>query len=677
MNIEDIVTILRPLRLSLAELSRQLNLDPRTCRKALLGGDVSRSVFLQVRELVVAAYKANAPLSPAEIDALVKRYIESLFDQPPPDLSPKPENPTPNAKSRRGSSESGRAPSTAQPSSVAVAAAPVGFSAPVKKTPSPDWTSADLLEKKAAARVRARLTDDVPNVRALRAKFCDDIRAQAPTWLGDSTTDGAINAKLRRAGSVTLRSRAKDAGLAERKAVAANFTLRYAAQIESDGHSKGAYQNRSWMDLRATLLGLWKVDAFKNKVTELLGREPSYHAFERIFRDEFGKVSPAERAAEKYFQPTHGLLTEYCGQHLEMDASEFPIKVLDAWGRSRANGEIAHPFAALLDRGSLKAWTICQGDTSEVYLWSPLLLKFFEAEQYAPEKIIMDEGGRGFKVLRQALKWAQEGKELPLDPGQRLALAVGVEPYCHSPHHPAGKGLVESAGMKVGKSTMKKVLVCRFAKALIAEIKSAPSSYREVHGEAVWQEILREWELALNSRVVKRIGDGTLTRDAAYLLPDHAARRNERRLADGWQEQWRRTVAQGFVMEVRGENTLYWKGARAEVRTPLGRPVQAGAAAILFPGNLRAGDDQHGGDLLRGVIVEQTGGQPIYHQIEAVKVAKTFLGFETDRNKAGAHPIAIPETEHQRRQRAWVEAGKQLPMQEAAQKKEATTGKYI
>lgn len=532
------------------------------------------------------------------------------------------------------------------------------------------WSLEDVNDITIAARIRAKLNDSVPGVRNLRRQFYADIRSQSPAWLNRSNNDNAINAMLRRAlPTAKLRQRSRDEELTGRNSKIAAFTLRFAATIESKHHSKGAYQRRAWMDLRATLLGLWDTAEFRAKIHEIADAEISFQTFERIFRDDFGKVSPMERAAKVWAPDKLGPLCEYPGQIVQMDASELPVEIAAAWGRARKDGDVAEIVAAIIDVGSLKTWMRIEGTTSEVYLWNPLIQQFFESTNYAPELFIMDEGGRGVNTLRHQ----QAGQPLTLDAAIRLLVASGAKPHCHTPGLPRAKGTVEAGAMKAGKSRLKRLLAGRFCKALFDEAKNIPVSYRSFETEADWRTLSAELEPGLNSRVVPRVGDGTLTRSQIWDLPEYAAKREERALAKDWREKWQSIVSRGFAMEVRGNATLYWKGARAELRTPLGRPVKDGSIAILFPGGIRAGDDQIGDELLRGLIIEDTRGQPVYHAVEALKVKKSFLGFELDRPKITEHPIAIPETAHQRKVRAWHEAGKALP----AALREATTDSPI
>lgn len=527
---------------------------------------------------------------------------------------------------------------------------------------APIWSKSELSDIGYAARVRSNLTDGLPNVRALRRKLCNDIRDQAPTWLGKSTrgnskSDGAIMARLRRESRVNLRIRKSDEALADRKTKVAMYALRFAAQIEKHSHSKGGYQGRAWMDCRATLWGLWDTPEFRAGVIEIYGKEISFQTFEKMFARVCGGVSAMERAAKNYVQQTIGADVEYAGQYVQMDGTEFPVDVARAWGVARSDGKVDYPAAFITDVASLRTWLHCEGTTSEVYLWNPVILKFLSETNFAPEFFMSDQGGRSLN----SINIQKAGEHLTLDPAIRLLLAIGTRPLIHTPGNPRAKGAIEAGGCKAAKSTAKRLLVRRFTSALFSEIKKIPASYRKLDTEGEWREILRETEQMLNARIIKRVGDGTHTRENVWMQEEYVARRHERALAPDWQEKWRDVVAQGFAMQVRGENKLYWKGARAELLTPLGRPIEDGSVAILFPGGLRAGDEALGDQLLRGVIVEPRQGQSLFHAIEAKKIGTSFLGFETDRNLVGKAPIAIPETEHERRKRMWVEAGQTVP----------------
>ena len=529
------------------------------------------------------------------------------------------------------------------------------------------WNRSELTDRHYAARTWYELTDDIPGVTALRDQLLSDIKAAMGTWLPEpnehgEVTRGAIRNKLRRASPHRrLRQRgekteARCAELAQRRRTLSQYTLDFAAAIESVPHSKGAYGERAWMDLRATLLGCYDRPEFQAEITKIYGHLLSYSAFERIFRAEFGAVSPVERAAERYDQATIGKAPDYCGQYMQIDGSELPITVLSGWGRARNDGDIAYPFGAILDQGSLKSWLEAEGNTSEVYLWDPLLLKFYRSANYAPERLLSDRGGR----LWRGLEDQHAGEPLNLYPGLRLTLAVGCEPAMHLPHAARTKGGIEAGAMKAGKSVMKRLLVGKYVAAIFRELKDVPPNYRTLTSEASWRELMSEWEQALNARTVKRVGDGTYTRQGAWDLPQYVAKRNERRLAADWEARYPDIIRRGFCMAVRGENTLYWKGARAQLLTPLGRKLDDKAVAILFPGGLRAGDEQYGDELLRGVVIEPSKGLPTFTTIQALKVKKTFLGFDSDRINQ-EHPIAVPETEHDRRRRSYIAAGKVLP----------------
>lgn len=519
------------------------------------------------------------------------------------------------------------------------------------------WDRALLQDRRYAAQCWFNLTSNIPGVRALREDFWQDVRAAAPIWLKTSNRQAFVAAMNRTLPNAGLRQRDRDDSLPQRRARLAAEALKLCAPIENTGHKKGAGYARSWMDLRASLRAIYDTPDFKALMLDVYGDELGWTSFEKLFRNHFGQVSPVERAMDRYVQDTLGLRPEYAGQIVQLDGSELPVHVLQGWGRARKDGDLAHVFAALTDAASLRTWLHGEGTTSEVYLWSPLLVKFFEAEGFAPELIIADEGGRGFNALRHQ----HTDKPLELDPGVRLALAAGVKPYCHRPRNPKGKGAVEAGGIKAAKSTMKYLLAKRFVEALMRELKgqagAAPANYRTLESEQAWREVADAWETQLNSRLVARVGDGRLTRQGVWDHETQAARRAERALAAGWEERYVEVISRGFVMQ-HYNGKLCRARTRAELRAPLGCAVPEGAYAVLFPGGLRVGDADAGEDLLRGVIVEGTRGQPQYHAVEALKVRATWLGFTFDQPKLGQHPVGKPETEHDRRRRAWNEAAR-------------------
>ncbi|MCZ7645257.1 MAG: hypothetical protein M5U26_08235 [Planctomycetota bacterium] len=463
------------------------------------------------------------------------------------------------------------------------------------------WDRHLLHDRAYCMRIWFGLTAGTPRVRELRAAFAADVFDFAPTWLrplarraGETDAEYAqrrrqamASALRRTAGDVRLRVRACDEELANRKAKLANWALSYIAEIERHDttrlpaelrakfrNTKGAGKPRAWMDLLATILGCWDEPEFQAQAEALYGAQLSALTFERIFRAHFGGLSPVERAMDAYFQRTEGLLPEYAGQIVQMDGSELPVHVLQGWGRARKDGKIDRVFAALTDCASLRTWLRCEGTRSEVYLWSPLLIRFFEETGFAPELIMGDEGGRGFASLRHQ----KPGEPLSLEPGIRLALLAGAAPHTHTPGLARTKGSVEAGGIKSTKSTVKRVLVRRFVSALLRELKSAtpgivPRDYRLIESEAAWTEIFGEVEGALNARCVRRAADGHWSRAQIWAHDAFAEARSRRALAAGWQERWQGLVAQGVAMRLRGQRQLSLKQTRAELRTvlPAGR----------------------------------------------------------------------------------------------------------
>ena len=462
---------------------------------------------------------------------------------------------------------------------------------------------------------------------------------------------------------VKLRQRARDPELPERRTDLYNAVVGKIAAVSQCSHSKGAYQERDWMDMRATLLGFWAEPEFQQLVTESYGRKLEFPTFEKIFRREMGSLSPAERARDKYIQASRSDKPDYAGEYLQLDGSEIPVHILNGWGRARKSGDVAQVMAALTDVASLRTWLYTEGTTSEVSLWSPLLLKYFREVGSAPKKILTDLGGRLFHQL-----WnCSAGQPIPLDLGLRVALASGVQPQNHSAHNARAKGAVESGGIKSSKSTAKRLLVSRLAAALFRELPRVPLdshghvAYRQIGSQAEWQQFVIQWETLLNSRLVHRVGDGSLTRQLIWDLAEYVARRAECALAADWQDRYLDITRSGYCMEVRGEeNRLFYKGARAELIGKLAEPCREGSIAVLFPGGMRAGDEQRGKEFLRGVIIEgkPQGGLLTYHAVEANKVSKTFLGWEADAPKVGEPPKAIPETEHERNKRLFAAAGR-------------------
>lgn len=465
-----------------------------------------------------------------------------------------------------------------------------------------------------------------------------------------------------------------------------NYAQARVAAVGQASHSKGAYQDRDWMDERATLLGFWNEPQFVADITAIYGRALVFPTFERLYRNERGSLSPAERALTRYIQRSLPDYPDYAGQYLQLDGSEVPVEVLNGWGKTRRDGDVHQIMAALTDVLSLRTWLYTEGATSEVTLWSPLLLKYFQETNSAPEKILTDLGGRLFHRLQSQ----EAGQDLALDPGLRLALAVGVMPANHTAHNARAKGAVESGGIKSAKSSLKRLLVSRLAASLYRELASVPLdshghvAYRQIAGQAEWMQICVEWQQALNARLVKRYGAGTFARAAIWALEEYAAKRSERQLAADWSERYRDIICRGFAMRVCGEsNRLIWKENRAELRAKLARPCNEGSVAVLFRAGLRKGDDAAGGDLLRGIIIEpkEQGGLPTYHAIEAFKVNKNIAGFDLDRPRMGEPIKALPESEHDRVLRVNVERGNELTaairQAKALRARDGTTGEAL
>ncbi|HEY3321691.1 MAG TPA: helix-turn-helix domain-containing protein [Planctomycetota bacterium] len=654
-----------------------------------------------LRRFLLAEYEKQAPLSPEERDKAFRLLIGISMDTDPSGRG--------RRRNRRATAEVPAAPkaesAAAQDSSVAalknddaqglsnvssttsLQPQPDGLlnkpsttspSLPIEEGITPFWNPADLVSKAgtASAYIKVSSHKGQSGFNALLKRFYDDVRAQHPTWLKGACDDGNLSKKLRRLSGVSIRDRQRDPDTAKRHADIFNFAVNYVACVEQHAHSKSAYQGRSWQDQRATLLGYWDTPEFKARLFEVAGRKLAFGTFEHIYRALCGKLSPAERANEKYVQACLGDVPDYAGQYLQIDGSGIPVEVLNGWGKARADGDLDQVAAFITDVLSLRTWIHTEGNTSEVYLWSPLLMKFFRSQNFAPEKLLTDLGGRLFHTLRAQ----QPGQSINLDEGLRLALAVGVQPANHTAHNARAKGVVERAGVGAGKSSLKRVLVARIAKALFTELSRVPLdhghvNYRQIASEMEWREIVGVWERMLNARKVHRVDAGQYERDEVWMLPQYVERRAQRALVADWTERYGNVIASGFCMEVRGQSKLHYKGARAELRTALAEPLRAGSVAILFPGGLRKGDEQYSDELLRGVIIEprEHGGLPTYHGIEALKVKKSFAGYDLDRPKVNEHPKAIPETEHERQRRVFVEAGKVIP----AKVRQATTDDIV
>lgn len=516
------------------------------------------------------------------------------------------------------------------------------------------WDAASLSDASYALKSAERIKGNLPK------KFYDDIRAQAPTWLKGSTTDGAIGARLRRMGMQRRRSRSRDEDLTSRKERLASYTLAYIARIESKEHSKGAYQQRSWMDFRAGLLGMIDVPEWKEKAEEILGQQITAAKLDRIFRPLWGGLSPAERAVDRYYQETTGFRPEWSGQVIQIDGSELPVEVLSGWGRARRDGDLAQIFLACTDMGSLRTQIYPEATTSEVHLWDPALQSWLFALGFAPEMVIADEIGRCFHALRNL----EIGEPPQLTLGVRLWLAAGVLPHVHRPGRAQAKGAVECGGVKSFKSSLKRVLV---AKWLAKELKGcATSSYRKVQTEGEWRAMLAESEQMLNARILQRTG---LSREQTWLQDAEGVKqRAARALSPNAAETYRAICSRAHVWQVLGGRQIIarqdGRRAIADLRLPIDDDARE-CPVVVFPAGLRAGDEQYGGELWRGLVIQNRTGQPKYFAVDVLCAKKSFLGYDLNRPTINEHPVAKAETEHERRRRVWAEAAKATGLKEA------------
>lgn len=529
------------------------------------------------------------------------------------------------------------------------------------------WTHDDLTDIHRAVKIWRDFSGMRPLPRRLMDQFCDAILDQHPAWL-KTATRGALAARLRRASGACLRNRQADPDLDARKEALATYTLSFAAKIEKQAHSKGAYQRRSWLSFRPVLEGLLDVEAWRERAETILGREVNLAMLERIFRSRFGGLSPVERGADEYLQRTVGFRPEWCGQVVQIDGSEIPVEVLNGWGRARRDGDLAQIFLACTDMGSLRTLIYRQADTSEVHLWDPALQEWMFGLGFAPEMVIADEVGRSFNALR----YAKEGEAPNLSLGVRLWLAAGVRPYCHKPGNPRGKAAVESGGVKSFKNTAKRFLCARWAAkelAGMARYYKGAADYRTLDSENEWCEILAACEGALNARLLQRMG---MPRQAAWDAdPLGVEKRAERALAADARETYRGICARAHVWTVAGNSKLLarhnGRRAYADLVTPL--PDAANdRTAIMFPCGLLKRDEQYDGELWRGVVVQDRAGQPVYHAVEALCAKQSFLGFDLNKPTIHEHAVNVPELRHERRKRAW---------DRAAVLKEGTTGQPV
>ena len=650
-------------------------------------------------------YAANKPLKPEYIDVAFRSALYDLWPKPPVD----PGSARGKGKQSRFSRGGNISPVKVAPHqksahriqlvaarldarTLNVVSAPISEPDPIKESPAPDldraakrgvefspfptpalfsWSSSDLSDEARAVRLWRDLSCMQPLPRGVMDAFIEAIITQRPTWMG-APTRGAIVAKLRRASGTRLRARTADDQLSKRKEALARFTLGYVAQIEGQGHSKGAYQRRSWMSFRPALESLLDVGEWRQRADEILGRDVNLPLLERIFRPLFGGLSPMERAAEDYMQRTLGFRAEYAGQVVQIDGSELPVNVLNGWGRARKDGDLAQTFLVCTDMDSLRSMIYREASTSEVHLYDPALQEWLFRLGFAPEMTIGDEIGRAFNALR----YLKEGEAPTLTLGVRLWLAAGVKPYCHKPGNPRGKAAVESGGVKSFKNVVKRFLSARWvAKELAgcAPYYKGAADYRTVESESDWRGMLQQCEQALNNKLLQRAG---LTRQETWDSDELGVqKRNERALAPDARETFREICNRARVWQVAGNTKLLARHngqkAFADLLTPL--PDSAtDRLAVMFPAGLRAGDEKYGGDLWRGVVVQDRAGQPTYHAIEALYAKRSHSGVDLSMPTIHDHVQALPEREHERKLRAWRTAARP-----AAEVREATNDSVL
>lgn len=469
------------------------------------------------------------------------------------------------------------------------------------------------------------------------------VKASLPSY---ASASDPLRRLRRRAGlEGRLRKRSQNASVQERNAaVLAIIEPAYSWLRKNNTQSKGANDRHTFGWMNSTVTAILSNAEIQQRLQQDVGYVPEVGSVIRLLRDQGHRVDPREECHD-YVQRMAGWRPRYAGQIIMADATGLAIhasrSVAALSGKDRKYAKLWMHVG--IDPASAYTWLGYDYADTETAGWGPFLQRLLLQDlQYAPEVLMVDKVSGIFASLGTLRP--ESGLD-GVPPEVLLWLAVGVTPHITTPERPTAKAAIESTNRIIKHGPLNSICVRRLmAKQLAGEGLGKARHFESAEDLARVMDDLRP---AINSRVINRAGD---TRENVWAGSQDATARSARALVAGSAGLWleivsraKLTVISGSRIKARVSGQSY--GADLEQELPF---KASEALAVVVPCGLREGDDP---EQYRVIAMEETAGEPRFHQLTARAAARDRFGFDASLPIYGEGYRALPDTLEQRVQR--------------------------
>lgn len=644
--------VIQSLGLKQVQVAQQVGISQQHLTGIIAGRD--KPSFEVATNLVTLLRSRFLEIKGVTIPPEVAEIVKAKLWPPPPDFTPSstprgPGRPPKNKPQKGGLETSSQTPLPAStPAAQALQVTPEP--AVNERREEQAWTSERSMQSLNDF-ARAYYAPGLNN--AQRRAIIEVVRQRFPEFLMKS--EGAIRVKLKRLSGqrAQLRRRGKDDYAQERKArilEAVGPALAWLRQNSTQ--SKGAYDLRTFGFRRQTLEQILRVPRFMEAATHPeTGETPTLEYVERVLREAGWNVD-ARNEPQDFIQRMLGWRPRYAGDVILADWTGLPIKVegqvFEVVNRKTGKKESKYKkFGAHLavDAATNFTWLDETFGDNEQATWPAFLSRLlFTSLQSAPNFLIMDKVSGVVTSLLNADPENRTG--IPCMPEVLAWVAAGVRMIVHTPERANAKGHVEVAAKLVKHRELNALTVrnclARHMRGELATPRKIPS-----HAEAL--SVLRKLAGNANTRILTRDGAQIGQRAELWTAADEQARRAERALEPGAQQDWRGVVSRAKCVRVDGRTIrLRFDGVRyaAELQgldeAGVSRAVR-GVAWILPPLPARHLDPE----AYQVCLIQEPdqGGLPRFHSLTARVSKKDKYGFDEIRPFLGEGYHALPNTQ--------------------------------
>lgn len=678
----------RALGIRQEDLARLVGIS-RPTLVAIEHGKVSPrlNTYERMMQFLSDEYQRKAPLTPAEIDAIVRKFLN--LESTPPRGPGRPKGKTEcNSPRERtavhtsastsstihaskasesepsfGSQDDLTAPtSTPNDSNPTTSSEPEskgrGFLPTVgenpfrrAKTPAVIWESGLLNDISYAGSILRQIASLEPVPQKLLGEFKSDCAKQM--WALEKWNENFREKKaydfLAKKFNIRLRKRGKDEGVqARHDHILKTVSPAISWLRKNSTHSKGAYDTRTFGFRRQMIEEvLARPDVSSALADPETGELPTVAMVERVFREAGHRVDPRSEP-DNFVQETIGWRPRFAGDVILADWTGLPIniqgtafEVLNKKTKAKERHFKKFGMHLAVDAATNFTWGDQTFGDNEFATW-PRFLEWmlFDALGYAPNFLVMD---RVSGVIKSLLNSDPEDKH-PNVMAEVLAwVAAGVQFHVHTPERANAKGHVEVAAKLMKHRELNQLTVRR---CLEKHMQGTLTKPRDLVAHSEVLRLVRAMSENANKRVISRDGTRLGRRDEIWENAEDVALREERAFTENARHEWREIVSRAKLVWVAGK-TAYLRLDGKKFIAEIGGFEEAGlrlkedATAWIVPPLPGVSVDP---DQYRVCLIEDRKGMPKMHALTARISAKDRFGFDTMRPFLGAGYQSKPAT---------------------------------